>query len=342
MGRKTTLKELAVLLGLSISTVSKALSDSDEISEGTKTRVRELAKARNYHHNKLASSFRTGSTKVIGVILPSLTDTFYTEVLFGIEKLLAAEGYAMMVAVSNDSASKEAKAVRSMSSGYVDGLIISNANETLSKASNKSMSIPLNEGMPLVLFGRPNPTVDCDQVLNDFSKVSFGLVEYLYKRHYCKNLALLGKGNDWSNTQAKINGFEEALNRFELPRLPNSLMIGEEQLSFQNLTKVAKKGDYDGYICLDYWSYGAITSVLSRLPRALANKVQITTFGNLHSLQERACAAMDLRAEKVGQLAAKTLLKRIKNKKIDNHSTQIVTGNLIAYGQNTGPKALQW
>ncbi len=74
----------------------------------------------------------------------------------------------------------------------------------------------------------------------------------------------------------------------------------------------------------------------------MSNKIQITTFGNGHGLQERACAAMDLRAEKMGRLAAKTLLERIKNKKADNHTTQIISGNLIAYGQNTGSKRLQW
>ncbi len=332
--KRTTLRELSQLLGLSISTVSKALSDSKEISEKTKERVRETAVIYNYRQNKLASCFRTGSTKVIGVVVPTLTDIFFSEVLSGIERYLSANGYAMMVAVSDDSISKEAKVLKSLSNGFVDGLIISNAQETLVKASNKSMSVPINDGIPMVLFGRKNPMVKCDQILNDFSTVSFQLVEYLHRGQKCNNIVAIGTEDDIINTRVKIDGFKQALNFFGLPQTLNSVLIYQKADLIRKISIVIEEGKFDGILCLDYESYNLLSGILTGLSAEVLDNIQVATLGNTNLLKRLPCASIDLQAEKIGQLTAKTLLKRIKAKRYKDYFTKLIEGNLINYDLN--------
>ena len=94
MAGNITLKELAAILNVSVSTISKALNDSHEISESTKKRIKELAKLHNYQPNRIALGLKSGKTNTIGVILPSIQNPFFARVLFGIEKVIAQSSYS--------------------------------------------------------------------------------------------------------------------------------------------------------------------------------------------------------------------------------------------------------
>jgi LacI family transcriptional regulator len=116
-----TLKELAKLLHVSVSTVSKALSDSNEIGDATKKRVLELAKELNYKPNRIAQQLKSSKTKVIGVVVPSLINPFFAEVLHGIETTIAKADYDMIVCISNESLAKEKRSLELLANGSVDG-----------------------------------------------------------------------------------------------------------------------------------------------------------------------------------------------------------------------------
>ena len=103
MSTSITLKELSKLLGVSISTISKALNDSHEISASTKQRIREMAELHNYQPNKLAVSLKSGKTRTIGVIIPSIQNYFFAQVLFGIEKVIADSDYNIIVSITHES-----------------------------------------------------------------------------------------------------------------------------------------------------------------------------------------------------------------------------------------------
>lgn len=103
----TTLKELAILLNISVSTVSKALNNSHEISEKTRIRVKELATKLNYKPNRIAQQLKTNKSKTIGVILPTVINPFFAEVLHGIETTATNNDYDIIVCLSNETLSKE-------------------------------------------------------------------------------------------------------------------------------------------------------------------------------------------------------------------------------------------
>ena len=109
-----TLKQLAKELNVSISTVSKALNNSDEIGEETIKRVKELAELYNYKPNKVALSLKQNKTKTIGVIIPNILNHFLAKVLFGIEREAAQHGYNIITCISNESLDKEKESLRYM------------------------------------------------------------------------------------------------------------------------------------------------------------------------------------------------------------------------------------
>jgi LacI family transcriptional regulator len=130
MKPKATLKQISKDLGISVSTVSKALSDSHEISEPTKIRVQEYAKLQNYKPNTMAKNLKNQRTNTIGVIIPNILNPFFAKVFSGIEKEANAKGYNVITYISNESHNKEKQAMDLLSNGTVDGFILSVAEES--------------------------------------------------------------------------------------------------------------------------------------------------------------------------------------------------------------------
>lgn len=123
MKSKATLKQIAKELLVSVSTVSKALNDSPEISIQTKTRIKEYAKLKNYKPNVIGISLKSRKTKTIGVIIPNILNLFFAKVFTGIEKVAEAKGYNVIMCISNESIEKEIHALEILSNGTIDGFI---------------------------------------------------------------------------------------------------------------------------------------------------------------------------------------------------------------------------
>ena len=159
-----TLKELAKILDVSISTISKALNDSHEISEATKTKIKELAKLHNYQPNKLAINLKSGKTKTIAVLIPSIQNYFFAKVLLGIESVVAKSPYNIIIGITNESYEDEKENLQKLSNGIVDGFILSVAEETQIKQEFNHFK---NTSKPIVMFDRVIKTIESDKVLED-------------------------------------------------------------------------------------------------------------------------------------------------------------------------------
>ena len=133
MKPRITLKNIAKEFGVSISTVSKALKGSHEISEEVRQRIQAYADYYNYKPNNLALQLRNQKTSVIGVIIPEIVHHFFSTVIDGIEQYANEKGYNVMVCVSNESYEKEVSNISVLTNGSVDGVIVSIARETQKK-----------------------------------------------------------------------------------------------------------------------------------------------------------------------------------------------------------------
>ncbi len=188
MRRRTTLKEMATILDVSVSTVSKALANSNEISTGTINRVKQTARDLNYRSNKLAQILKQGVTKSIGVVVPSIIDDFYALVLTGIEKYLTQEGYSMVVFISHGSENKEADAIKTLSAGIVDAIILGLTKETVKKRTHYDLLKELETELPIVVFGSRGCKATDNMVLDDLEFTTQKVIEYLISQLNLKKI----------------------------------------------------------------------------------------------------------------------------------------------------------
>lgn len=210
MKSKATLKQIAKELGVSVSTVSKALNGSPEISEPTKQRVQEYAKLKNYKPNVIGLNLKNRKTKTIGVIIPNILNSFFAKVFSGIEKVADEKGYKVITCISNESSEKEINALEMLSNGTIDGFILSIAEESQKMQKYDHFISIINEGTPIVMFDRIADEVNCDKVIVDDFESAVNATEHLIKSG-CKKIALLSAIDNLSVGKLRAQGFYKAL-----------------------------------------------------------------------------------------------------------------------------------
>ena len=161
--KKLTIKDIAKHFNVSISTVSKALNDSYEISEATKEKIQKYAKENNYKPNFNALSLKNRSTKTIGVIIPTMLNYFFAQVFKGIEKTALERGYKVITCISNQSHDKEVEIIEMLSNGSIDGFLLSMAKETELNNKHDHFKESIENGTPIVMFDRVAKSIECDK-----------------------------------------------------------------------------------------------------------------------------------------------------------------------------------
>ena len=154
--KQITIKDIARELGISVSTVSRALTNNPEISETTKEMVRELARKLNYKPNLLASNLRTNKNTTIGVVIPEVNHHFFASVLDGIEQAANEAGYSILICQSRENMDKEIQNVQTLLHSRVAGMLIGVSKETMHLHHLQEV---LNSHIPTVLFDRPCPSL---------------------------------------------------------------------------------------------------------------------------------------------------------------------------------------
>ena len=210
MKRKVTLKQIARELDVSISTVSKSLRDSSEISEDTRQKVQAFAKLYNYKPNLIALSLKNKKTKTIGIIIPEIVHHFFATVISGIENVANERGYNVMVCLSNESFDKEVINMEMLANGSIDGFILSLSKETQAKKDFHHISEVINQGMPVVMFDRVTNDILCDKVIIDDSLAAFNAVQSLVDKGY-KKIALITTVDYVSVGKLRTEGYLQAL-----------------------------------------------------------------------------------------------------------------------------------
>ncbi|MFT5737903.1 MAG: LacI family transcriptional regulator, partial [Maribacter sp.] len=210
MRRKITLKHIARELGVSISTVSKALKNSSEISRDTKDKIQAFAKLYNYKPNNIAVSLKNRRTKNIGVIIPDIVHHFFTTVFKGIEHYANQHGYNVIVCVSDESLNREVVNMEMLANGSIDGFIIALAGETQLKKDFNHLKEVREQGIPLVLFDRVTDEIRCDKVVLNDAEIAYEATMLLIAEGR-KRIALLTTDNSFSVSSSRELGYRKAL-----------------------------------------------------------------------------------------------------------------------------------
>ena len=210
MKPRITLKKIAKEFSVSISTVSKALKGSHEISEEVRERIQAYANFYNYKPNNLALQLRNQKTSVIGVIIPEIVHHFFSTVIDGIEQYANQKGYNVMVCVSNESYEKEVLNFSLLANGSVDGLIVSVARETQENKIYKHFEALTKDEFPLVLFDRIINEIECDKVVIDDVGGAFKATNHLMDVG-AKRIALITTEDYVSVGSLRKEGYLKAL-----------------------------------------------------------------------------------------------------------------------------------
>lgn len=233
MKQKITLKKIAKEFGVSISTVSKALKDSHEISEEVKERIKAFADYYHYKPNSLALNLRNQKTKTIGIIIPQIVHHFFTKVITGIERIANENGYNVMICLSNESYEKEVLNMEMLANGVVDGIIVSVAKETEEKDDYTHFRELINDGIPLVLFDRVIDKINCNKVIADDVGGAFLATDYLLEIG-CKNIALITTPDFVTVGMQRKEGYIKALLNSQININDNLIIKINEKLDIEN------------------------------------------------------------------------------------------------------------
>jgi LacI family transcriptional regulator len=208
-----TIKDIARALGLSTSTVSRALRDSYEISPETKKLVLEYAAKNNYHPNPIALSLKERRSRSIGVIVCEIANSFFSQTINGIESIAYNNGYNVIIAQSRESFDREMINLQYLTSRSIDGLIISVSTETKDFTYLRELH---EKGMPIVFFDRIVDEIETHKVIVDSYKGAYDATAHLIQNGH-RHIAAVTNSAYLSITKERLGGYKAALHDHGLP-----------------------------------------------------------------------------------------------------------------------------
>lgn len=218
--KRATIYDLAKELGISPSYVSKALNNHPSVGEAIRQRVREKAEQLNYKHNSHAANLRRGQSKTIGVVVPHINESFFSDAISGIEEVCFAYDHSLVICQSHESYDKEGKAIETLIHQNVDCILISNSEETTSPDHLRQVR---KNHIHVIQFDRCLDSFDSFKVVNDNLTVTYEAVRTLISEGY-KNIAFLGGPVRVKTFQDRKDGFIAAVSEANLP-IPYNFIV---------------------------------------------------------------------------------------------------------------------
>ena len=315
---RATLKQIAKELDVSVSTVSKALNDSPEISEQTKTRIKEYAKLKNYKPNVIGLNLKNRKTKTIGVIIPNILDSFFAKVFSGIEKVADAKGYNVIMCISNESLEKEVRIIDMLSNGTIDGFILSISEEAQKLKEYNHLKDVINEGTPIVMFDRIVDEVACDKVIVDDFDSALNATQHLINTG-CKNIALFSSVDNLSVGKLRAEGYLQALKNNNIIINPNLIIRTDSESDLKNkIETVFDTNKIDGIFAVVENDSVAALRISQKKGYKVPEEVSIIGFADGILASRRLSPSLSTLSQygvEIGEAAAKLMIDRLESKK---------------------------
>ena len=335
-----TLKNLAKELKVSISTVSKALRDSPEISVETIEKVKDLAKKYNYRPNKIALSLKSNRTLTIGVIIPDILNRFYSKVLNGIHDSADQYGYDVITINTKESILKEIDSLQILSSGNVDGVIIAMSEETLNKNDYSHIKEFTMKETPIVMFDRVTDKINCDKVIIDDFDAIYNEVKSL-KDLGRKKIGFITTINDLNVGKYRANGYRKA--SFDLFGKFNKnliLRISKNHDKHLEIEKFIKKNKPDALISADIICGVISINIARNLNIDVPKELSVVGFGDktISEYSTPKLTTIYQHGTEIGNRSVELLVDRMNskwfglNKNQNSYTTEIIPTLTIGGG----------
>ncbi len=333
MRRKVTLKQIAKELDVSISTVSKSLRDSPEISEDTRLKVQAFAKLYNYKPNNIALSLKNKKTKTIGIIIPEIVHHFFATVISGIEQVANECGYNVIVCLSDESFDKEVINMEMLANGSTDGFIMSLSKETQQKKDFHHLQEVINQGMPVVLFDRISNDILCDKVIIDDQLAAYEATNFLISKGL-KKIALLTTVDYVSVGKLRTDGYLNVLHDHGIEVDENIIIrIEDTEHCDEKINELLENKSVDAILAVnELFAVTAIKLAMAKgikIPEDLS--VVAFTDGIISKYSTPTITTISQNGIKMGRKAAEMLIKRLEleDEEDEHYKTEIIETNLI-------------
>ena len=331
MKQRITLKQIAKELDVAVSTVSKALRNSKEISLDTRQKVQAFAKLYNYRPNNIAISLQNKRTKNIGVIIPEIVHHFFTTVIRGIEKVANTAGYNVVVCLSNESFDKEVINMEMLANGSIDGFIMSLSKETQMKKDFHHLTEVINQGMPLVLFDRVTEGLPCDKVIIDDEAAAYMAVNHLIETG-CKKIAIISTVDYVSVGNLRTNGYLKALIEKGMEIDPDLIVkIEDIEHCSDAIESLFASQTFDAVFAVN--ELFAVTAMRNAQKRGYKVPEEMSVIGFTDGMLSKHCfpplSTVDQHGFKMGKMAARMLIDRLEETDDERYNTQIIQAALV-------------
>ncbi len=314
-----TITDIAKALNISASTVSRALRDSYQISAETKRIVKEYAEKYNYHPNLVAQSLKSNKSKSIGLMLCSVPNNFFAEVISGIESIAYNRGYHIIITQSHESQERETKNLEHLSWRSVDGLLISLSSETTDVTYLQKMH---GQGVPIVFFDRVSDCIDTHQVTADNIGGAYEVTKHLLQNG-CRRIAQVTSSQGLSITIERSEGFLKALAEYAIPVNKNyikycqhgGMLMEEIETAVNELLSMPEPPDAI-FTASDRITIGSF-AILHKRNIPIPEEIAIAGFCNFSSpeLFNPSLTTIRQPAFEMGKVAAELLIQLIESKR---------------------------
>ncbi len=323
-----TLRDISKALNISVSTVSRALTDSHEIGEETKKLVLAYAKDHNYVPNRMARSLKVGKTKSIGVVICSIDNSFVAQMLDGIDQACNENGYQIIIMQSKESYEQEKACINLLYASGVDGIMISPSYQTTDFSHLKELQ---QQGFPVVLFDRITNELDAHKIAANNFKGAYEATQHLISSG-CKKIAHLNSRSNLALTIERFEGYKQAL-------IDKHLNYKEELVKFcdtsdaenidENIAKsmehLLKQQPDAIFTTTDLLSTKAL-AYLDQNGYRVPKDIMLLGFSNsdLAPLLNPSLSTVHQPSREIGHLAAQTLIQLVKGKDLGPTETTLL------------------
>ncbi len=332
MKRKITLKQIAKELDVSISTVSKSLRNSSEISEDTRQKIKAFAKLYNYKPNLIALSLKNRKTKTIGIIIPEIVHHFFATVISGIENLANEKGYNVIVCLSDESFDKEVINMEMLANGSIDGFIMALSKETQQKKDFHHILEATSQGMPVVMFDRVTNDVFCDKVIIDDRTAAYDAVQFLIDKGM-KKIGLITTIDYVSVGKLRTDGYIQAHQQNDLALDTNLILKIEDIENCETrIEEFIKDNEMEGVFAVNELFAVTAIKMANKSGKKVPEDISVIGFtdGIISKYSTPSITTVSQNGIHMGQKAAKLLIDRLETEEDDEfYTTEVIETHLV-------------
>ncbi|MBP1617236.1 MAG: cytR [Bacteroidetes bacterium] len=312
MKRPVSLKDLAQELGVSVSTVSRALKNSAEVSDAMKEKVKKLAKERKYRPNPFAVSLLKNSPRIIGIIVPDIATYYYSSIISAINQVAIGEGYSTIIASSDETYEVEKQCVENLINFRVEGILACVSQQTSDFSHFDLLS---DQNIPLVFFDRVGLSEKNSCVITDNVESAQKATTHLLENG-SKRIGFIGGANHLNIVKLRKHGYLQALRDYKMP-IDKDLVVCKEigyELGYEAASQLlSQPNPADAFLCLsESLAFGALKAIRDKglhIPNDIALIGYIDEIHANYVLPP--LSAMTHQTSKMGETAFNLLLKQI-------------------------------